>query len=153
MAVVARDQLHEDQPINGSGFFPELSLADFQKSQRIDSTVPAETLRDVLQSAISRIQRNSLEWQCQQIQLGYLTLDSVPADMIGDQTVLEVAYKLAVYLRAKGEIMKHFANVSLSDKGSQEFDQRDRQASWYLNQSSREFRVMIGKTATRVSTI
>lgn len=153
MAVVARQQLHPDAPIGGNGFFPELSLEDFQKTQRVDSTVPEETLRDVLQSAISRIQRAALKWQCQQFQLGYIELGNIPADTVGDETVLEIAYRLAVYLRAKGELMKHFAHYTLTDKGAGEFEVRDKQAAWYFNQSARELRVLIGKPATRVATI
>ncbi len=153
MAVVARQPLHPDAPIGGNGFFPELSLEDFQKTQRVDASAPLETLRDVLLSSVSRIQRAALEWQCQQLQNGYLTLDSIPADTIADESVLVVAYRLAVYLRAKGELMKYFASLSLSDKGAQEWEMKDRQAAWYFNQSAREVRVLLGKPATRVSTI
>lgn len=153
MPVVARQPLHPDAPIGGNGFFPELSLTDFQKTQRIDTSVAPETLRDVLQSSVSRIQRAALEWQFQQIQLGYLALADIPADTIGNETVLVVAYRLAVYLRAKGELMKHFAHYTLTDKGAGEFDVRDRQVQWYFNQSARELRVLIGKPATRVAMI
>ena len=153
MAVVARQPLHPDAPIGGNGFFPELSLEDFQKTQRVDATAPAETLRDVLQSAVTRVQRAALEWQCQQLPLGYLELASVPSDSVGNESVLIIAYRLSVYLRAKGELLKHFAQYSLTEKGSQEFDRRSDQAAWYFNQSSRELRVLIGKPATRVATI
>ena len=153
MAIVARQPLHPDAPLGGNGFFPELSLEDFQKTQRIDATAPAETLRDVLQSAISRIQRGALEWQCQQIQLGYLSLDAVPADTVGTESVLTLAYRLAVYLRAKGELQKHFAHYSLTEKGGYEFEKKSKQGDWYFNQSARELRVLIGKPAPRVSTI
>lgn len=153
MPVVARQPLHPDAPLGGNGFFPELSLEDFQRSQRVDASVAAETLRDVLQAAISRIQRASLAWQCQQIQAGYLDLQSVPADTVGDDSVLVIAYRLSVYLRAKGELLKYFANLSLSDKGSQEFEKKTEQANWYFNQSSRELRTLLGKTPTRVSLI
>jgi hypothetical protein len=153
MAVVSRQPLHPDAPIGGNGFFPELSLEDFQKTQRIDATAPAEMLRDVLQSAISRVQRAALEWQCQQIQLGYLALADVPADTVGKETVLMLSYRLAVYLRAKGELQKHFAHYTLTDKGAAEFDMKSKQGDWHFNQSAREVRVLIGKPATRVSTI
>lgn len=153
MAVVARQQLHPDAPIGGNGFFPDLSLEDFQKTQRVDATAPAELLRDVLQSAISRIQRGALEWQCQQLQLGYLSLAEVPADTVGSESVLTLAYRLAVYLRAKGELQKHFAHYSLTDKGAAEFEAKSKQSDWYFNQSARELRILIGKPATRVSTI
>ena len=93
MAVVARQPLHPDASIGGNGFFPELSLEDFQRTQRVDATAPAGTLRDVLQSAISRTQRAALEWQCQQIQAGYLALSDVPADIVGNESVLVLAYR------------------------------------------------------------
>lgn len=153
MSVVARQPLHPDAPFGGNGFFPELSLEDFQRSQRIDASVAVETLRDVLQAAISRIQRASLAFQCQQIKAGYLDLQSIPADKVGDASVLVIAYRLSVYLRAKGELLKYFANLSLSDKGSQAFERKSEQASWYFNQSARELRVLIGKAPTRVSLI
>ncbi|OQX16187.1 MAG: hypothetical protein BWK73_04805 [Thiothrix lacustris] len=153
MSVVARKQLHPDAPIGGNGFFPELSLDDFQKTQRVDSTAPVETLRDVLQSAIARIQRGALDWQCQQIQLGYLSLEAVPADTVGNETVLVLAYRLAAYLRAKGELLKHFANITLTEKGVDDVERKFDHSAFYFNQSARELRVLIGKPVTRVSTI
>lgn len=153
MAVVARQPLHPDSSIGGNGFFPELSLDDFQRAQRVDSSAPLEVLRDVFASAITRVQRAALAWQCDQINAGYLTLADMPADHVGNESVLVIAYRLAVYLRVKGELLKYFANQSLSEKGSQDFEQKSKQADWYFNQSARELRVLIGKPATRVSTI
>lgn len=153
MAVVVRQPLHEDEPIRANGFFPDLSLEDFQKSQSINATVPIETLRDVLQAAVARIQRQRVvkQWQGDQVKAGYLTLAEVPTDDLGDVLVLN--YKLAVYYRAKGVLLKHFAHYMLTEKGNTEFEKRSDQASWYFNQSSRELRALIGLTATRVSTL
>lgn len=153
MPVVVHNRLHDDAPITSNGFFPDLSLEDFQKTQRIDSKVPEELLRDVLASAITRIQRAALQWQCQQIEKGYDELIKVPAGVVGEESVLVAAYRLAVYLRAKGELLKHYSHYDLTAKGVDKAEHNHQQGSWYLGESSRQIRVLIGKPATRVSNL
>lgn len=153
MPVVVHNRLHADADISGNAFFPVLSLNDFQKTQRIDSKVPEELLRDVLASAITRIQRAALQWQCQKIAEGYDELEAVPADTIGKESVLVAAYRLAVYLRAKGELLKHYSHYDLTAKGADKAEHSRRQGNWYLGEASKQLRVLIGKPATRVSSL
>ena len=153
MAVTVDHQKHPDQTILSNGFFPELSLDRFQKSQRVDKAAPLEQVTDVLESAVARVQRAANTWVCDQICLGYHSLEQVPADTIGDKSTLIRAYEQAVFLRAKGEIIKHFSDYDLTDKGETDNEKRDKRARYQFNQSSRELRIMIGKPATRVSNL
>lgn len=153
MASVTVKNHHQEQTIPADGFFPELSLTHFQKSQRLDKNAPIELIQDCLESAIARVQRAADKWVCKQVQAGYHTLSDVPTAMIGDKSVKVRAYQAAVFMRAKGELIKHFSDYDLTEKGTLLDGKKQHLSSYHFNQSSREVRIMIDKSATRVSTL
>lgn len=153
MAIVVSQPKHPEQTISAGGFFPELSLERFQQAQRVDKTFPLEQVESVLESAIARVQRAANDWVCEQVSNGYYELSGVPAAQVGDKSVLIRAYEQAVFLRAKGELIRHFSDYDLTKSGEDENQKRQSRANWYFNQASRDLRVLIGKTATRVTTL
>lgn len=103
---------YQNEPIvNGVTFWPDLNLADFQKSRTIPPELPASTAAQALLAAIAEINDDAADvvtyWQGK----GHATALDTPGAKMADENQLTAQYKKAVYARAKADLLGEFASI------------------------------------------
>ena len=101
-----------DQDIENDGFWPDLSVSEFQKGYRL----PAEYLGDMLVAdlTMAMIEVNTdlaklkASWQS----AGVTCVKSADPMVLPERTFQAATYKRAVYCRAKASLLTQFATVT-----------------------------------------
>lgn len=100
-----------DQAIENDGFWPDLSVTEFQKGYRL----PAEYLVDMLAAELNTamvevntdLARKKAQWQ----DAGVSRVESADSTVLPERTHKVALYKRAVYTRAKASLLTQFASV------------------------------------------
>jgi len=85
------------QSIQNDGFFPDLSTQTLVEAYRVPASFAVATLVVQLRLAMAWANRQLAAWKEAQWQAGHATLADVPADRLGDASVLDVYYRAAVF--------------------------------------------------------
>lgn len=101
-----------DQAIENDGFWPDLSVSEFQKASRL----PAEYLVDMLVAELTTamievntdLAKKKAQWQG----AGVSRVESADTTVLPERTYQAALYKRAVYTRAKASLLTQFATVS-----------------------------------------
>ncbi|UZD95737.1 head completion/stabilization protein [Pseudomonas corrugata] len=100
-----------EQAIENDGFWPDLSVAEFQKGYRL----PAEYLVDMLvadlATAMIEVNHDLAKRKSQWQNVGVTTVESADTTVLPERTFHAATYKRAVYCRAKASLLSQFASV------------------------------------------
>lgn len=100
-----------EQAIENDGFWPNLSVAEFQKGYRL----PAEFLVDMLvadlTTAMIEVNRDLAKRKSQWQSAGITSVESADPMVLQERTFHAATYKRAVYCRAKASLLSQFASV------------------------------------------
>lgn len=100
-----------EQVIENDGFWPNLSVAEFQKGYRL----PAEFLVDMLvadlTTAMIEVNRDLAKRKSQWQSAGITSVESADPMVLQERTFHAATYKRAVYCRAKASLLSQFASV------------------------------------------
>ncbi|MFK8259675.1 head completion/stabilization protein [Erwinia sp. AnSW2-5] len=102
---------YQDEPLTNNGFWPDLNLADFQRSRAIPADVDAGTVAEALLAATGEVNSLLDGIQVKHQGNGYAVAQDVPGARMGEQNQLCAQYKKAVYARAKADLLGEFASV------------------------------------------
>lgn len=87
-------------PLINNGFWPDVSVQEFEKAHRIDESFDAAKRSARLEQAM-RLTNAELHQQfCDWVRMGYANLAAVPQEEHGDKKALVEAYKTAVFAKA-----------------------------------------------------
>lgn len=107
--------------LTNDGFWPDLNLADFQKSRTIPVDIPSALIRNALLSAVVEVNAALTDAQAAHQSSGFSQAVDVPGPRFADKNALCAQYEKAVFARAKADLMGEF--VALGHKG--EFSNQD----------------------------
>lgn len=101
-----------EQIIENDGFWPDLSVTEFQKGNRL----PAEYLVDMLVAELTTamievntdLAKKKAQWQ----DAGVSRVESADTTVLPERTYQATLYKRAVYTRAKASLLTQFATVN-----------------------------------------
>ncbi|MEE4097390.1 head completion/stabilization protein [Pseudomonas viridiflava] len=101
-----------EQAIENDGFWPDLSVTEFQKGYRL----PAEYLVDMLAADLNMamvevntdLAKLKARWQA----AGVSNVESADTIVLPERTFQAATYKRAVYSRAKASLLTQFATVN-----------------------------------------
>ena len=100
-----------EQAIENDGFWPDLSVAEFQKGYRL----PAEHLVDMLvinlATAMAQVNRDLATLKARWQDAGVSRVESADTTVLPERTFQAQTYKRAVYCRAKASLLTQFATV------------------------------------------
>lgn len=104
-----------EQTIENDGFWPNLSVSEFQKGYRL----PAEYLVDMLVTDLttamievnSDLVKRKAKWQSE----GVSAVESADPIVLPERKLRVALYKRAVYCRAKASLLTQFATVNRRD--------------------------------------
>lgn len=98
-----------DQPITNDGFWPDLDVAEFQKSYRLPAEYLVELLVDGIGLAMGEVNadlaRRKGLWQA----AGINNVARADPMILPERAFMVVSYKRAVYCRAKAYLLGQFA--------------------------------------------
>ncbi|MFJ5422264.1 head completion/stabilization protein [Pectobacterium parvum] len=103
---------YQDEPIvNGVEFWPDLNLAEFQRSRTIPPDLPASTATQALLAAVAEVNDSLgdvvIYWRAR----GHEQAIDVPGARAGNENQLTAQYKKAIYARAKADLLGEFASI------------------------------------------
>ena len=98
--------------IENDGFWPNLDVAEFQKSYRLPAEYLLELLTAELTTAMTEVNRDLATYKARWQDQGVTSLESAdPAE----RTFQAATYKRAVYCRAKASLLPQFATIIRRD--------------------------------------
>lgn len=100
---------YQDATLTNNGFWPDLSLADFQERRSIPPDIDADTLGAALVASVAEINLDLAKLMGQLQAKGYTQASTVPGVKIGDKTALIAQYEKAVFARAKADLLGEYS--------------------------------------------
>lgn len=113
----------EEAPISSGSFWPIVDPVAVRESQRIDSTITAERLRDALIAAIGAVNRELAAFRATNTAAGYASLADVPAEEIDGVSVNTHGYHRAVGCLTKASLIERYRDYNSTAKGDRKADQ------------------------------
>lgn len=112
---------------NGVAFWPDLNLAEFQKSRTLPVDLPNETAGIAVLAAVAEVNDTCAPVVSYWMGKGIAKAIDVPGAMMGTENQLTAQYKKAVYARAKADLLGEFATIGRreSHPGQESDETRD----------------------------
>ena len=101
-----------DQDIENDGFWPNLSVAEFQKGYRLPAEYLGEMLAADLTMAMVEVNTDLAKCKSRWQSGGVTTLETADPMVLPERTFQAATYKRAVYCRAKASLLTQFATVT-----------------------------------------
>jgi hypothetical protein len=107
--------------VSNDGWWPDLGVADFQARYRLPQDYAEEVLVDGLQLAMAWANRQLSTWRATDTAaVAAANLDAVDAPQLGDESVLLIHYRRAVFSHAKAYAMRQFPTIDRRDTANNE---------------------------------
>ena len=101
-----------DQAIENDGFWPDLSVAEFQKGYRLPAEYLVELLGADLTAAMCEVNLDLAKLKARWQAVGVTSVKSADPMVLPERTFHVATYKRAVYCRAKASLLSQFATVT-----------------------------------------
>jgi hypothetical protein len=134
-----------DQTIENDGFWPDLSLVEFQKGYRLPAEYLVDMLAADLTTAMIEVNRDlakrKLAWQA----VGITTVESADPMVLPERTFHAATYKRAVYCRAKASLLTQFATVTRRESAENTGKEQPERGETFLEFSQQAVRSLQGR--------
>lgn len=135
-----------DQTIENNGFWPDISLAEYQKAYRLPDDYLGDVLVTQLELAIGEVnndlQRLQKAWQ----QLGITEVATADPLLLEERTFKVKLYKRAVFCRAKATALTDFATVTRREVAENTGKEAPERADTFLAFSQQAVRALQGRS-------
>ncbi|RMV46329.1 Prophage PssSM-01, putative head completion/stabilization protein [Pseudomonas syringae pv. papulans] len=101
-----------EQAIENDGFWPDLSVAEFQKGYRLPAEYLVEMLAADLNMAMVEVNTDLAKLKARWQGVGVSNVESADTTILPERTFQAATYKRAVYSRAKASLLTQFATVN-----------------------------------------
>ncbi|AZE96003.1 putative head completion/stabilization protein [Pseudomonas orientalis] len=137
-----------EQAIENDGFWPDLSVSEFQKEQRLPAEYLVELLVDTLKSAMVEVNTDLARVKTTLQDAGVSSLTAAagvatPAEWAYANKI--ALYKRAVYCRAKGLSLPQFATVTRRESAENTGKEAPERAETFLAFSQQAVRALQGR--------
>lgn len=140
-----------EQTIENNGFWPDLSLAEYQKAYRLPGEYLSEVLVTQLELAIAEVNQDlrklAKSWQS----LGITEVATADPLLLEERAFKVKLYKRAVYCRAKATALTDFATVTRREVAENTGKEAPERADQYLAFSQQAIRALQGRSRITVS--
>ena len=134
-----------EQQIENDGFWPVLSLAEFQKVYRLPGEYLVETLVDGLVSAMTEVNTDLAKCKAKWQAAGVTSLKSADPMVLPERTFHTATYKRAVYCRAKSSVLTQFATVTRRESAENTGKELPERSETFLAFSQQNVRSLQGR--------
>ncbi|WP_313650296.1 head completion/stabilization protein [Pseudomonas soli] len=135
-----------DQTIENNGFWPNLSLAEYQKAYRLPGEYLGETLVTHLTVAMAEINQDLQKLMTSWQGLGMTAVAGADPMLLPERKLKTDLYKRAVYCRAKAAGLADYATVTRRDVAENTGKEAPERAETYLAYSQGAVRALQGRS-------
>ena len=134
-----------EQAIENDGFWPDLSLVEFQKGYRLPAEYLVDMLATDLTTAMIEVNHDlaKRKGQCQNV--GVTTVESAHPMVLPERTFHAATYKRAVYCRAKASLLTQFATVTRRESAENTGKELPERGETFLEFSQQAVRSLQGR--------
>lgn len=129
------------QRLKNDGFFPVISLREFQLLHRIPSHFATEAIEHQLELAKSAINNQMATQKIDWVNAGHETLDAVDSS---DSGFRRRDYLAAIFYRAKANLLIDFQTMSRRASADDQAKEGDRTYQQLMSESSKATRRLMG---------
>ncbi len=104
-----------EQAIENDGFWPDLSVAEFQRGYRLPAEYLVELLADGIAFAMGEVNQDLAKRKAAWQAAGITSVKSADPTVLQERKFHVATYKRAVYCRAKAYLLQQFATVNRRD--------------------------------------
>lgn len=134
-----------EQTIENDGFWPDLSVAEFQKGYRLPAEYLVEMLAAELTTAMIEVNRDLAKRKSQWQNVGVTTVESADTTVLPERTFHAATYKRAVYSRAKASLLTQFATVTRRESAENTGKELPERGETFLEFSQQAVRSLQGR--------
>jgi hypothetical protein len=137
--------------VKNDGFWPDINIADFQKSRSITAAISADLIRDALLTAISEVNISLERFKTKHIAKGIYAVNGINGISSDGINSVMALYKKAIYSRAKADLIGEFVAIS---NVKQKIDaNQNEMESKLLAEGTRAIRAILGYRRSSVELI
>jgi hypothetical protein len=134
-----------EQAIENDGFWPNLSVSEFQKGYRLPAEYLVDMLATDLATAMAEVNQDLAkrkgEWQ----NAGVISVESADPMVLPERTFHAATYKRAVYWRAKASLLTQFATVTRRESAENTGKELPERGETFLEFSQQSIRSLQGR--------
>ena len=142
-----------DQTIENNGFWPNLSLAEYQKAYRLPGEYLSDTLVTHLNIAMAEVNQDLAKLMASWRDLGITEVATADSLLLPERTFKVELYKRAVYCRAKATALTDFATVTRREVAENTGKEAPERAETYLAFSQAAVRALQGRSRITASLV
>ncbi len=134
-----------EQIIENDGFWPNLSVAEFQKGYRLPAEYLVEMLVTDLTTAMVEVNRDLTKCKGKWQAVGITSVKSAAPMVLPERTFHVATYKRAVYCRAKASLLPQFASVVRRESAENLGKEEPERKETFLEFSQQAVRLLQGR--------
>jgi len=134
-----------EQAIENDGFWPNLSVAEFQKGYRLPAEYLVDMLVTDLATAMTEVNRDLAELKARWQGVGVSNVESADTTVLPERTFQAATYKRAVYCRAKASLLTQFATVTRRESAENTGKELPERGESFLQFSQQAVRSLQGR--------
>jgi len=134
-----------EQAIENDGFWPDLSVAEFQKGYRLPAEYLVDMLAAELTTAMTEVNRDLAKRKSDWQNVGITTVKSADPMVLPERTFQAATYKRAVYCRAKASLLTQFATVTRRESAENTGKELPERGEAFLEFSQQAVRSLQGR--------
>lgn len=134
-----------EQTIENDGFWPNLSLAEFQKGYRLPAEYLVDMLATDLTMAMVEVNADLAKLKAQWSVAGVSSVESADPTVLQERTFHAATYKRAVYCRAKASLLTQFATVTRRESAENTGKELPERGETFLEFSQQAVRSLQGR--------
>lgn len=135
-----------EQTIENNGFWPDLSLAEYQKAYRLPGEYLSEVLVTQLELAMGEVNTDLKSLMVSWRSLGITEIATADPVLLEERAYKVKLYKRAVYCRAKATALTDFATVTRREVAENTGKEAPERADTYLAFSQQAVRALQGRS-------
>lgn len=135
-----------EQTIENNGFWPDLSLAEYQKAYRLPGEYLSEVLVTQLELAMGDVNTDLARLMASWQGLGVTEVATADSLLLPERAYKVKLYKRAVYCRAKATALTDFATVTRREVAENTGKEAPERADTYLAFSQQAVRALQGRS-------
>ena len=134
-----------EQAIENDGFWPDLSMSEFQKGYRLPAEYLVDMLATDLTTAMAEVNRDLAKRKADWQTAGVTSVESADPMVLPERTFHAATYKRAVYCRAKASLLTQFATVTRRESAENTGKELPERGETFLEFSQQSIRSLQGR--------
>ena len=134
-----------EQQIDNDGFWPDLSVSEFQKGYRLPGEYLGEMLAADLKTAMVEVNNDLAKCKAKWQLTGVSCVESADPTVLLNPAFKAATYKRAVYCRAKANLLTQFATITRRESAENTGKEAPERGETFLEFSQQAVRSLQGR--------